>query len=158
MQVLVLVLFWFFRFRYILKCFVFPTWSDSVPPFPVLPPLQVLDGLLAQCGTVENCEQGKTFIHIKSEELTQRQGILWGWLTHLHFLASCAFWTLTLELFSCFLTVLHLAFLLNVSGWMFARGSIKRFESSWILRLCSNWSKLNVPRLKLKNSFWWQKH
>lgn len=32
---------------------------------------QVLDGLLAQCGTVENCEQGKIFsffFYIKTEE------------------------------------------------------------------------------------------
>ena len=31
---------------------------------------QVLDGLLAQCGTVENCEQGK-----RLTKLTQKQGI-----------------------------------------------------------------------------------
>lgn len=59
----------FFWVVCILECLVFFTWTDSIISFfPVSVCLsfclsQVLDGLLAQCGTVENCEQGMTFLY-----------------------------------------------------------------------------------------------
>lgn len=98
---------------------------------------QVLDGLLAQCGTVENCEQGKTlglknwltFEIPEAIRLVISRSVRGCFRLQLILCGPCVF--SAFKPLNCFL-VLCSMFLFCVNGWIFVHVLMKQFEKIWM--------------------------